>query len=154
MPCRPALDPKFYADRPVPFGEGRFLRGEEIDMFFQTEFGFKNMTMGMNPWQLGPLNRTLQFSTAGSVPGGHNAVTREQQVAHDTISRLEGLKVDEDSWLPFFRKDRWFSTTAHDSVLTSVLWSVDDPVVWEELRIVLELANRILTALIKDKHEL
>lgn len=68
--------------------------------------------------------------------------------------RLEELKVDEDSWLPFFKKDRWFSTAADDSVLTGKFWSVDDPVVWKELRVVLELANRLLTALIKDKHEL
>lgn len=103
---------------------------------------------------MGPLNRTLQFSSAGYIPGGHNKMTREQQDAHEPAARLEGFKVDEDSWLPLFKKDRWFSSMAKDPVLAKDSWSVDDPVVWKELRIAIELANRILTALIKEKHEL
>ncbi|KAI1113963.1 hypothetical protein F5Y14DRAFT_416475 [Nemania sp. NC0429] len=151
-PSRPPLDPKFYADRPLPYGHHVFKDLEEADMHYHSEIGFTTITRGMMPWQLGPLNRTLQFSTAGSVPGGHSQATPEQLLAHEATYRSEGLKVDEDSWFPLFKKDRWFSTDSNDSVLTGKSWSVDDPVVWKELRVSLELANRILTALIKDKH--
>lgn len=49
-------------------------------MFFHDEFGFGCTTRGMEPWQLGPLNRTLQFPTAVFVSGGHNEVMREHRM--------------------------------------------------------------------------
>ncbi|KAI8635429.1 hypothetical protein F5Y19DRAFT_482660 [Xylariaceae sp. FL1651] len=69
----------------------------------------------------------------------------------------ERIKIDEAKWLPFFRKDRWFDwiQVSHPFAQSQPgrTWSVDDPKVWEVMRPSIELANRILGALIEDKHE-
>ncbi|KAJ8127844.1 hypothetical protein O1611_g5793 [Lasiodiplodia mahajangana] len=70
------------------------------------------------------------------------------------IYQRERIQVDETRWLPFLRKDRWFDHTEGERDLRpGKTWTVDDPKVWEQLRVVLELANRVLEALIEDKHE-
>lgn len=99
------------------------------------------------------MRRALQFPSR-VLPGGHLAALHGQRDEHRAFYDMETLNVDEDSWFPCFRKDRWFGSIATDMMLTGNLWSVDDPAVWKELRIILELANRILNALIKDRHEL
>ncbi|KAI0902924.1 hypothetical protein F4823DRAFT_569205 [Ustulina deusta] len=72
------------------------------------------------------------------------------------VYQRERIKVDETPWFPFLRKDRWFDWTHVSPDFTQPpgrTWSVDDPKVWEVLSIILELVNRILQALIRDKHE-
>ncbi|RYC54627.1 hypothetical protein CHU98_g11580 [Xylaria longipes] len=68
----------------------------------------------------------------------------------------ERIQVDETLWFPFLRKSRWFDWIQVSQDFNSPAgktWSVDDPKVWEALRISLELVNRMLAALIDDKHE-
>ncbi|KAI0456891.1 hypothetical protein F5B21DRAFT_466028 [Xylaria acuta] len=99
------------------------------------------------------MTRVLQFSPRGYVPGGHVYSMSGEAHIHRLVYDTERIQVDEDSWFPFFKKNRWYSTQANEpSILSGNFWSVDDPKVWGELRIALELANRILNALIKDKH--
>ncbi|KAI0105333.1 hypothetical protein GGR51DRAFT_520390 [Nemania sp. FL0031] len=75
---------------------------------------------------------------------------------HFEVYERERIKVDETKWLPFLRKNRWFDWIEVESdfaVEAGRTWSVDDPKVWEVVAIILELVNRILEALIRDKHE-
>ncbi|KAI8944783.1 hypothetical protein F4801DRAFT_570554 [Xylaria longipes] len=74
------------------------------------------------------------------------------------IYERERIKVDEKSWLPFLRKDRWFdwinfSLSDNKQPRPRRTWSVDDEEVWEALSVSLELANRILQALLNDRHD-
>ncbi|KAI1179174.1 hypothetical protein F4777DRAFT_575205 [Nemania sp. FL0916] len=139
----PSLHPTFYADRPSLDGTGTFASGDEEDKFFITDFALNNITRGIAPWQVGATNRHIQFLPFEGIPSGHHA-GQDGQVITPLYERLL-IVPDEDTWLPVFRKDRWFSRA-------SPHLNVDDPVVWRELRISLELANRILLALVKDKH--
>lgn len=99
------------------------------------------------------MTRALQFSNRGFVPGGHVSSLSGEAHIHRLVYDTEGIEVDEDSWFPCFKKNRWYGAVAKEpEFLAGSFWSVDDPKVWGELRIILELANRILNALIDDKH--
>lgn len=72
------------------------------------------------------------------------------------------IEVDESTWFPFFRRDRWydldqgFSDTiveADGKTWQTSTWSVGDDRVWDVLRFSLEIANRILKALIRDNNK-
>ncbi|KAI0975283.1 hypothetical protein F4678DRAFT_484953 [Xylaria arbuscula] len=68
----------------------------------------------------------------------------------------ERIKVDETKWFSFFRKERWFDWQEFRPDLTGLperTWSVDDPEIWEHLSISIEVADRMLKALVHDKHE-
>ncbi|KAF2964060.1 hypothetical protein GQX73_g9511 [Xylaria multiplex] len=68
----------------------------------------------------------------------------------------ERIEIDETRWLPFLRKDNWFDWTEVTQTFDSAAgktWSVDEPKLWENLRVSLELVNRFLEALIEDRHE-
>ncbi|KAI0206157.1 hypothetical protein F4808DRAFT_193647 [Astrocystis sublimbata] len=98
------------------------------------------------------MSRVLQFSDRGFVPGGHVASLDGQSSIHNLIYETERIQVNEDSWFPFFKKSRWWASARGTSMNDAWYFSVDNPRVWEELRIALELANRILNTLIKDRH--
>ncbi|KAI0407731.1 hypothetical protein F4802DRAFT_620636 [Xylaria palmicola] len=106
----------------------------------------------MEPWQFGPMVRSLQFSDRGYIPGGHVQSLAGEAGIHRLIFETEKITVNEASWFPFFKQDRWFGTRSANPVLSGDQWTVDDPKVWKELRVSLELANRVLRTLIKDKH--
>ncbi|KAI0436813.1 hypothetical protein F4803DRAFT_540977 [Xylaria telfairii] len=68
----------------------------------------------------------------------------------------ERIKVDETKWLPFLRKGRWFDWIQVSEGFEQPAgrtWTVDDEKIWEVLSVILELVNRMLEALIEDKHE-
>ncbi|KAI0543681.1 hypothetical protein F4679DRAFT_592465 [Xylaria curta] len=141
--------PYFYGDEPNPKGHQTFSSGYEKDRLFVAEHYLKYFLLSIPPWQLGPMTRVLQFSERTFVPGGHVSSLYGEAHEHHLVYEKERIRVDEDSWFPFFKKERWFSSPGYEPYDP---WSVDDPEVWGELRIALELANRILNALIKDKH--
>ncbi|KAI0544607.1 hypothetical protein F4679DRAFT_589322 [Xylaria curta] len=66
------------------------------------------------------------------------------------------IEVDELGWLPFLQKRRWYDWIQVSKDFDSPpgrTWSVDDPKLWGILRVSLELLNRMLDALIEDRHE-
>ncbi|KAI0406946.1 hypothetical protein F4802DRAFT_60773 [Xylaria palmicola] len=72
------------------------------------------------------------------------------------VYQREKIHVDETKWLSFFRKDRWFDWTRVTSPFKKVpgrVWSVDDPKIWDFTSTSIELANRMLMALIADRNE-
>ncbi|KAI0912310.1 hypothetical protein F4823DRAFT_634297 [Ustulina deusta] len=146
--------PKYYGDSFSPEGHGIFLNQDDIDRFFFTDSKYKQQLHNIPAWQLGPMHRALQFSRRGFVPGGHVRSLAPADVAHIHygIYITERIQVDEDSWFPFFKKDRWWDSMGTDILFDGFRWTVDEPKVWDQLRVAIELANRILKALIKDRH--
>ncbi|KAI0509283.1 hypothetical protein F5B22DRAFT_617389 [Xylaria bambusicola] len=110
---------------------------------------------GMEFWKFGPLNRYVKFSDrTGFIPGGHRKLAPAhgvQQIAQ-LIAEREMIVPDENSWFSFFKKDRWYNGDYNEPLLNSQPWSIDHPLVKLNLSIALELANRMLSALIQEQH--
>ncbi|KAI0451377.1 hypothetical protein F5B21DRAFT_384827 [Xylaria acuta] len=174
-PEYPRLDARYYADDP---DRGQrfhgFARGLHEDRLFYSELQ-QRYELKIYAFQVGPLNRYVSFGPRfPKILGGHSrvrddkddpssvigAVRRQTGVTYATndealmaVYRLERIKVDESKWFRFFRKSRWWDPeTGHDRAL-GLRWSVDDPKVWAQLSLILELANRMLNALIDDEHD-
>ncbi|KAI0472242.1 hypothetical protein F4859DRAFT_515090 [Xylaria cf. heliscus] len=100
---------------------------------------------------LPPPPQSLNF--VGLRTGPPRIATNEER-DYSTYLR-ERIKVDESKWLPFLRKDRWYDwiQVAPPFDKPGRTWTVDDPEIWDYLKVILELVNRILLALIEDKHE-
>ncbi|GAW24250.1 hypothetical protein ANO14919_138330 [Xylariales sp. No.14919] len=142
-----------------PFGiknQGVFSSGDEIDKFFLTEDQSSLALGGAPPWLLGVTQRTLRFSERGFVPGGHDRELSESEIlrtVHRFIYNTECVEINEGSWFEFFKKPRWWDTVWYDpDPIVNSPWSIDKPTIWAQLRLIIELANRILNALIKDRH--
>jgi hypothetical protein len=153
----------YYGDRPDPIGIGTFLRPTEIDRLFFSDTMYRLVLEGIRPWQLGPLNHALRFSDRGYVPGGHERATASAFPTdppdhpgwvHHLIYSGELIKPDEATWFPFFRRDRWFDWSETDPILNGASWSIDHPAIWDALSVSLELANRMLLALVEDQNAL
>ncbi|KAI0974714.1 hypothetical protein F4678DRAFT_457829 [Xylaria arbuscula] len=57
------------------------------------------------------------------------------------------IKVDQNTWLPFLRKDRWFdwiNFSLVDRTRPTVTWSVDDEELWSGLSVVIELLRTMI----------
>ncbi|KAI1303985.1 hypothetical protein F5Y03DRAFT_407032 [Xylaria venustula] len=67
------------------------------------------------------------------------------------------IKVDEKKWLSFLRKENWFDWISipvdFNHSKAGKTWSIDDPKLWERLSVSIELTNRIMETLIRDKHD-
>lgn len=85
---------------------------------------------------------------------------------NDWTTHLKKLiQVDESKWYPFFRKSHWFDLGNDPKIgipnpippladwKGNPYWSVDSEPVWEQLRVSIELADRILKQLINEGHE-
>ncbi|KAI3319686.1 hypothetical protein HD806DRAFT_525350 [Xylariaceae sp. AK1471] len=68
------------------------------------------------------------------------------------LFHTERIQVDESKWLSFLRKDRWYDLVQPEPLLGGAHWSIDNPKVWEIMSISIELVNRMINALIEDKH--
>ncbi len=85
--------------------------------------------------------------------GGHQAAAAMSWEKVKETERREFVRVNEASWHPLFTQDRWFDLDVliRDSVPNPVptlgerdIWSVDTPALWDELRVNVELADRLL----------
>ncbi|GAW13475.1 hypothetical protein ANO14919_028610 [Xylariales sp. No.14919] len=129
---------------------------EEMDKIFRTESYQNHKLRGLRTWEANTLNRWVNFGPEfGSFSGGH--VTRDDpnlaQALKSAFDRSK-VKVDETRWYKFFGKDRWYDRiqTSPPATTGGLLWTVDDPRVWGELSICLELADRAFKALIEDRN--
>ncbi|KAI1422950.1 hypothetical protein F5Y12DRAFT_716863 [Xylaria sp. FL1777] len=146
--------PKYYGDPINVQGHGVFSSGDEMDRFFYSETNGKHIFHGIPQWQFGPQFRSLQFSHRGYVPGGHIRSLAQQDVVnvHRGIYLTERIEVDESKWFSFFKKSRWWDSLGDNPLLGGYRWTVDDPKIWRHLRVSIELADRILKTLIKERH--
>lgn len=140
-----------------------FPSQNDIDRLFFSDHLQKKKNGGMMLWHFGVPNLALRFSDRGFIPGGHEQALPSAFKGHPEThpgwaSRMlyegELITPNEESWLPFFRRDRWYDWGDAEPLLGGKGWSVDNPLVWEPLSIALELANRVLIALMQDRHPL
>ncbi|KAI8626591.1 hypothetical protein F5Y19DRAFT_446254 [Xylariaceae sp. FL1651] len=179
-PEYPRIDPIHSADDPGRDQHFHgFGRGHDEDRLFASEKFQRLRYCGLHSWQAASINRLLSFSRQfPCVPGGHSArdytpleqsdltdpsslankIKRLTRSHHDSRQQVisavydfERIKVNEGGWLNFLKRDNWYNLDARDPKL-GLEWSVDDPKVWTELSVCLELVDRILKALVNDKH--
>lgn len=179
-PKHPTItNPKYYDQNPGLSRSDVPQTPTDEDRLFATERVQKSYLLGVQTWQASALNHFARFSPKTIVSSGHRPadrntvglstcislplpstirpgfqIMREIQTIEDVnlaAYMRDRIKVNEEEWLPFLRKHRWFDW---DEVRPSGVknWSVDDSRLWDFLRVCLELVNRILLALIKDKH--
>ncbi|KAI1738701.1 hypothetical protein F4680DRAFT_467071 [Xylaria scruposa] len=174
-PEYPRLDPRHYGDSPDSKEKFHgFGRGLHEDRLLYSEFQQRH-ELKIYSWQVGVLNRYVGFGPRfPKLLGGHNRVKTDKNDPDSVIAAIrsftgvdyatsdealtavyhsERIKVDDSKWFRFFRKSRWWDPDPGDEPALGLRWSVDDPKVWAQLEIVLELANRMLNALVDDKHE-
>ncbi|KAI0518054.1 hypothetical protein F5B22DRAFT_654381 [Xylaria bambusicola] len=171
-------DPKYYNQNPVFSRADLPQTPQDEDRIFSTEYMQKARLLGLQTWKAAALNHYACFSPNTIVSSGHQQVDRtaaplasyvsvslsapapvgDEEPRVQTVEEVnfaayirDRIEVNENGWLPFLRKHRWFDwNQAHSTGIK--IWSVDDPPLWEHLRVCLELVNRILQALIEDKH--
>ncbi|KAI0536767.1 hypothetical protein GGR58DRAFT_527978 [Xylaria digitata] len=166
----PRLHPKYYADTP-PVVIGTPVR-QTLDMTFLYEVWQRQYLRGLESWQVGPLMRYVFFSDkTGVLSGGHReedyGPVNAPKAADPTnatdvgdrkeditlgIFHSERIQVDENNWFPFLKRERWYNTIKPDPRIGGGNWSVDNPKIWEVLSISLELLDRMLKALLADRH--
>ncbi|KAI0467656.1 hypothetical protein F4859DRAFT_229333 [Xylaria cf. heliscus] len=174
-PEYPRLHPRYYADNPSRSQRFHgFAHGFDEDRLFYSEHNQK-CELKIDAWQVGPLNRYVSFGPRfPKILGGHSRVSNNRNDRSSVINdvrrltgityatndeallavyRFERIKVDEPKWFRFFRRSRWWDPEQGDDPILGLRWSVDDPRVWAQLSIILELANRMLNALVDDEHD-
>ncbi|KAI1322520.1 hypothetical protein F5Y16DRAFT_404384 [Xylariaceae sp. FL0255] len=139
-PRQPSLHPKFYDNVPAPEEFAKPQNEEDCDKLFLSEIEQVAELKEIKSWEVASLNKAVNFGPRlGPITGGHDGPDSipPSEVVQDFIA------VDESRWFLFFRKDRWYN---------SALQNVDDLQLWNILRVGIELADRIVKALIKDQH--
>ncbi|KAI1738454.1 hypothetical protein F4680DRAFT_449885 [Xylaria scruposa] len=171
-------DPKYYDQDPDLDKNHRPRNNQEIDSLLWSEKVQRRTFWGARTFQLAALNRRLMFSnkyglvTVGSahrqslsdrikalinVTPKKPGASPKEEPDHLQIYQRERILVDETKWLRFLRKNRWFDWiqfSPDDGISKpDKTWSVDDARIWNFLGVSLELANRILRALIDEKND-
>ncbi|KAI0482086.1 hypothetical protein GGR56DRAFT_618420 [Xylariaceae sp. FL0804] len=159
-PELPSLPPRAYAGHPIEIAEPAIPWAVQ-DRVFLAESHQKNNMHGLRSFQLGPLNGVLH----DDISGGHAASPDKPPLEQWEDFRAKMFQVDEARWLPCFRKHNWFDMTIpwrnHLKKPIPGLrksggpdrWSVDNDVIWDTLRIGIELAFRIYNVMIKERNE-
>ncbi|KAF2966108.1 hypothetical protein GQX73_g7465 [Xylaria multiplex] len=148
------LDTSGLIQHNVPLG---VLSDKDLDKLFRVECYQAHKLRGMKTWEAITLHRWVNFGPEfGSFSGGHlPSDTGDTARAIKTVYELSRVKVDETRWFSFFRKDRWYDwiQTSPPARVGAQLLSVDNPNIWKQLSVGIELADRALKALIEDKNE-
>ncbi|KAI0875933.1 hypothetical protein GGS24DRAFT_488960 [Hypoxylon argillaceum] len=162
-PLNPNLDPRYYDVVPNSndFEPPRSL--EELDETLITEESQRIRHLGLPTWNAIALGSAVTWDGGPALLSGNRP--GDDKLYDECIKKYlsERIEVDESTWFPFFRKDRWVNTNLindrdfiveRDGTRKEVkTWSVDDERVWSIVRFSLEIANRILKAMIRDSNE-
>ncbi|KAI1125517.1 hypothetical protein F5Y10DRAFT_284194 [Nemania abortiva] len=162
-PVNPKLDPRYYdiVPRVDEFAPPR--DSAEVDEILVTEEFQRSRYMGVTTWNIPPLNSVLSWDGAPTLLGGNRPGDDKiyDQLLGDYMSQR--IEVDERTWLPFFRRNRFYNLDLggeEDTIVESDgtkwkvgVWSVDDNRVWDVLRFSIEIANRIFIAMIRDNNQ-
>ncbi|KAI1119957.1 hypothetical protein F5Y10DRAFT_273538 [Nemania abortiva] len=145
-------DPKYYLEPPPSQQPALPVSKEELDRLFREEMIQSWVFRGGLTWQVAALNRWIELTPDIHMSGGHlqTDVGAFTEAARNSLWEKHRIQVDESKWFPFFRKERWFdwTQTSPPSQTTGRVWSVDDPKIWSQVSIALELADRFLKALL------
>ncbi|KAI1324609.1 hypothetical protein F5Y16DRAFT_402177 [Xylariaceae sp. FL0255] len=150
-------DPKYYGDLRL---EALDQPGsnKEMDRLFWHEETQNQLMGGLETWEAEVLNRHVSFKKDALLSAGHDPADKGEleKAAFESYTR-DGLQVDEKSWLPFLQKSRWFDWSPaapfNQNKILGKDWSVDEPAVWDAMKPSIELANRILEAMIRELHD-
>lgn len=146
---------------PTDFEPPRSL--EELDETLITEESQRIRHLGLPTWNAIALGSAVTWDGGPALLSGNRP--GDDKLYDECIKKYlsERIEVDESTWFPFFRKDRWVNTNLindrdfiveRDGTRKEVkTWSVDDERVWSIVRFSLEIANRILKAMIRDSNE-
>ncbi|KAI8954627.1 hypothetical protein F4801DRAFT_604801 [Xylaria longipes] len=160
-PLNPRLHPQYYDSVP-PADEFTIpTSDEEIDKILIAEEYQRSSFFGNPSWCIPPLHSVLSWDGNLGILGGHRPGDdqRYDELLQDYMKYR--IEVDESTWLPFFRKDRWYNSVqefedtivdADGTTWQTRTWSVDDDRVWNVVRFSIEIANRILKTLIRDNN--
>ncbi|KAI1264989.1 hypothetical protein F5Y18DRAFT_436405 [Xylariaceae sp. FL1019] len=160
----PTVHPLWYGDAPseTDIQQSKiFANNADRDKFLFSENAFRRKWDLIRPWQPGPLNHALLFSERGAIPGGNESASAAPLAnpspgssisVLDMLFESELITPDETTWLPFLRKVRWRDWYGTSPLTNGTHWSIDNPSVWRVMGVVLEVANRILLALLADDH--
>ncbi|KAK7999137.1 cytochrome b5 [Apiospora marii] len=160
-PLFPSLDPLHCHDLPPP--QPLDMPDEKsLDNLFHTEKIQLFRASGLKMWQLGALNTVepdhegcSEYMAHLPFHGGHSANYNGAENYRAFESQL--FAIDESGWFDVWKRENWLDldekarpneTTPHISK-----WTAQDPRIWKELRIVIELGQRILDTLIKGRDE-
>ncbi|KAI1332860.1 hypothetical protein F5Y16DRAFT_418791 [Xylariaceae sp. FL0255] len=162
-PVAPRVDdPKYY----LAHGSGTTGAGSqsqalvsdaEFDRMCWHEITQRSFLGGLRTGEAASLSSHVWFSpNPGFCPGGHRPADRGMEQTLLSYFGNWGLRVDETQWLPFLQKYRWYDWTETSPFGLSGPprhWSVEEPRIWNVLKISIELAHRVLESLIQEKHE-
>ncbi|KAI0164947.1 hypothetical protein GGR57DRAFT_451168 [Xylariaceae sp. FL1272] len=156
-PLQPPLNPKYYVDVAEDNStETGPAEPHILDTLFYTEDWQQTRFRGLQVWEAGSLNLLVGHSAGLEISGGHQLCDKPSSASSTQPSleqwRATQIQVDENSWLPFLRKDRWLDLVNPEPLLGGGRWSVDNPKVWRHVSVAVELANRILNSLLDDRH--
>ncbi|KAI1738692.1 hypothetical protein F4680DRAFT_467069 [Xylaria scruposa] len=164
-PVLPTLPPRHYNKLPRKREFDIANTFGEIDSILVTEEYQRNFHGGLATWNLPPFNHALSWDGSSPFPGGHRPNDSWQHSNLLQKYHQERVEVNEDSWFPFFKKDRWYDFRIPDDYQEDMIergdgskwsvrkWSVNNERIWRHLRFILELANRMLMAMIRDQNE-
>jgi hypothetical protein len=128
----------------------------QLDRLFVSERQQVIASRGLRTWQIPALNTTPEpYYIRDHIPKSSADWGWEKYRDSRVIIR-------EPQWLSFFSKQRWFDLRTN--CLTHILdpfpdmgkhpnnwWTVDNPVIWDQLQLPIEIANRILLVLISEQ---
>lgn len=132
--------------------------GQQLDQLFFTEHWQQSIFYGVRTWELPSLNQGIigtsywqevLMTDLSIMPLPSISVTVQE------FPDIDLVNVDESKWNKAFARGRWYDlrdvilekdANGHPSITRS--WSVDDNGVWDQLRTVIEMANRILRQVI------
>lgn len=137
---------------------------EELDRLFYGERLQQNAFAGVKSWQMGPLTRYFWDGSFDATFSRIDGTSLDPRSGSERFKQ-DQIKVDEESWLPIFQKNRWLGlrTNALDGVKRPIpgifpaenaYWTVDNTEIWARLSVSIELANKILLAMIKERNPL
>ncbi|KAI0143752.1 hypothetical protein GGR57DRAFT_518230, partial [Xylariaceae sp. FL1272] len=153
-------DPLYYDVLPTPGSFAAPKNFSEADSVFYLEEQQMRYHYGLKTWQAGALNHYVRFSPQLEYMSGGHRPTDQGNAADDMFDKVWDqhiIRVSEEDWFPFFRRDRWYDwiddTEDASSKERGMTWSVDNPKYWHVLRVSIELADRMLKALLRDGND-
>ncbi|KAI1383746.1 uncharacterized protein F4822DRAFT_49224 [Hypoxylon trugodes] len=154
------------SERVRPLDELPQPTNQGLDELFYSEMGQKSGILpGFKTWQTPAFDLDLYDKPPTlSNTWGHGKLYEIYRWDEWLDYTKKFVKVDESKWLPCFQKDRWFDlrTNPLNSLINPVpgfaesnpmTWSVDNEMIWDIVKIQLEVVNRILLRLIHTQSE-
>ncbi|KAI1421773.1 hypothetical protein F5Y12DRAFT_718042 [Xylaria sp. FL1777] len=150
----PRRHPKFYLDPPSGTdAQTKPRTGVEYDRLFISEDYQESIFIGARTMELTWLNRFLFLSNQfGLESGGH--LSQDNALEFVEAFKKKSIQVNEAGWFDFLQKHRWYdlAQASNEPDHRDGPWTVDNPKIWDNLRGSIELVDRILKALLNDRH--